>query len=51
MQQNAIDNKSTWLGAVQQQAIYWAYVDPELCLHMASLGHNQLIIYVLNCSE
>ena len=31
-----------WLGAVRQQAITWAYVDPDLCRHMASLGHNEL---------
>ena len=29
-----------WLGAVRQQAITWANVDPDLCRHMASLGHN-----------
>ena len=32
-----------WLGAVRQQAITWANVDPDLCRHMASLGHNELI--------
>ena len=41
------DDKSTlvqeWLGAVRQQAITWANVDPDLCRHMASLGHNELI--------
>ena len=26
----------------RQQAITWANVDPNLCLHMASLGHNEL---------
>ena len=31
-----------WLGAVRQQAITWANVDPNLCRHMASLGHNEL---------
>ena len=31
-----------WLGAVRQQAITWANVDPDLCLHMVSLGHNEL---------
>ena len=25
-----------------QQAITWANVDPDLCRHMASLGHNEL---------
>ena len=28
-----------WLGAVRQQAITWANVDPGLCCHMASLDH------------
>ena len=27
--------------AVRQQAITWANVDPDLCRHMVSLGHNQ----------
>ena len=31
-----------WLGAVRQQAITWANVDPDLCRHMASLGPNEL---------
>ena len=26
----------------QQQAIAWINVDPSLCDHMASLGHNEL---------
>ena len=32
-----------WLGAVRQQAITWANVDPDLQRRMASLGHNVLI--------
>ena len=32
-----------WLGAVRQQAITWAKVDPDLCRHMASLGANEPI--------
>ena len=28
--------------AVRQQAITWANVDPDICRHMASLGHNEL---------
>ena len=28
---------------VQQQAIIWTSVDPDLYCHMASLGHNELI--------
>ena len=31
-----------WLGAVRQQAITWANVDPDLCCHLASPGHNEL---------
>ena len=30
------------LGAVRQQAITWDNDDPDLCLHMVSLGHNEL---------
>ena len=30
-------------GALRQQAITWANVDPDLCPHLASLGHNNLI--------
>ena len=32
----------SWLGAVGQQAITWANVDPDICRHMVSLGHNEL---------
>ena len=32
-----------WFGAVKQQAITWANVDPDLCCHMVSLGHSKLI--------
>ena len=28
-----------------EQAITWANVDPDLCHHMASLGHNELKLY------
>ena len=35
-----------WLGAVKQQAITWANVDPDLWRHMASLCHNGLT-YIL----
>ena len=31
-----------WLGAVRQQHITWAIVDPDLYRHMASVGHNVL---------
>ena len=30
-----------WLGVVRQQAITWANVDPDLCHHTASPGHNE----------
>ena len=33
-----------WPGAVRQQAITWASVDPDLCRQMASLGHNELTL-------
>ena len=29
-------------GAIRQQAITWASVDPDLCPHMVSLSHNEL---------
>ena len=29
--------------AIRQQAITWANVDPDLCRHMVSLGHNELV--------
>ena len=32
-----------WLGAVRQQAITRANVNPDRCCHMASLGHNELV--------
>ena len=32
-----------WLGAVREQAITWANVDLDLCHHMTTLGHNELI--------
>ena len=37
-----------WFGAIRQQAITWAHVDPVLCRHMVSLGLNELIpiIYI-----
>ena len=30
------------LGAVRQQAITWANVDPDICHHMPSLHHKEL---------
>ena len=35
----------------QQQAITWAYVDPDLSGHMAWLRHNELTQGMLNFSE
>ena len=35
-----------WLGAFKQQAITWANVDPDVCCHMVSLGHNELNLKV-----
>ena len=32
-----------WLGAIGQQTITLANVDPDICRHMASLGQNGLI--------
>ena len=32
-----------------QQAITWANVDPDLCRHIVSLGHNELIYKCLYC--
>ena len=29
-----------WIGAVRQQAITWASVDPDLCFRMSSSGHR-----------
>ena len=34
-----------WLGAVRQQAITWANVDPDLCRHMVSLAYNELKLH------
>ena len=31
-----------WLGAVRQQAITWANIDPDLCRHMASPSQSDL---------
>ena len=35
-----------WLGAARQQAISCAKVDPDLCRHVASLGHNELTLSI-----
>ena len=34
-----------WPGAVKQQAINWANVDPDLWCYMISLGHSELQQY------
>ena len=31
------------LCAIRQQAITWANIDADLCHHMASIGHKELI--------
>ena len=31
-----------WIVAVSLEAITWGNVDPDLCNHMASLGHNEI---------
>ena len=53
MPQNSIDDKSTLVqvrvGAIRQQAITWANVDPNLCHHMAWLGLNELIHNKVSC--
>ena len=36
-----------WVSAVRQQAITWANVDPDLCHHMVSLGHNEFLSWIL----
>ena len=33
------------MGAVRQQAITWANVDPDICSHIALLGHNAFCWY------
>ena len=40
-----------WLGAIRQQAITWANVDTDICLHMVSLGHNALILFANYCKQ
>ena len=46
MPQNPIDDKSTLVQVMawclRHQAITWTNVDPDLCHHMAWLGHNEL---------
>ena len=39
-------DKPTVLGVARQQAITWANVDQAHCVHLALLGHNELIIGV-----
>ena len=33
----------------RQQAITWTNVDPDLCLHMVSLRHNELSVKTVLC--
>ena len=39
-----------WLGAVTQQVITWAHLDPDLCHYMASLGYSGLKYYLVHSS-
>ena len=34
-----------WLIVIRQQTIIWAYVDPDICRHMALLSHNELMVW------
>ena len=34
-------------GAIRQLAITWANVDPDLYPHLASVGHNELIVDII----
>ena len=34
------------VGAVGQEVITWANVDPDLCRHMVSLDHNELNFWI-----
>ena len=36
-----------WVHVVRQQASTWVNVDPDICSHMVSLGHNGLIHVML----
>ena len=55
MPQSTFDDKSTLvkelIGAVRQQAITRTKVCPDLCCHMASLGHNELMGFVYLMSD
>ena len=37
-----IDEKSTLLGAVSEQALIWPDADSDLCHYIASKGHTEL---------
>ena len=39
------------LGAICHQAITWANIDPDLSRHMASLGHNEVTLYLHTCFD
>ena len=40
--QYVITGSDNGLATNRRQAITWANVDPDLCRHSASLGHNEL---------
>ena len=48
---NTFDDKSTlvqgMVNVVRQQTLTLANIDPDLCCHMALLGHNELSIYII----
>ena len=42
-----VGSSNDLIGALRQQAIILANVDPDICRHMVSLGHNELINFLL----
>ena len=48
------DDKSTWVQIMawcrQATSITWANVDPDPCCHIASLGHNELMSFLVSLS-
>ena len=52
MSPDLTDDKSTLVNfAVRQQAITWTNVDPDVCRHLVSLGHNELIKHFITNIE
>ena len=48
LSQDRTDDKSPLVQvmATKQQAITWAHIGPDLCCHMASLGHKKLWVQI-----